>query len=270
MAFVTLLTDFGLKDGNVGVMKGVIWGICPEAQIADISHNISPQNVPEAALILFRSAPYFPPGTVHVIVVDPGVGTERRPIAARIGEWFFVCPDNGVLTMLLERAEEERWPVDIVHLDRPRYWLPKVSHVFHGRDIFAPCGAHLAAGVPLHDLGTPIDDPVRLDLPRPRRDAQGWHGEVIHIDHFGNVTSNIREEHLGEALLKEKERFVVRLAGVEIHGLVNTFGERPPGELVALIGSTGNLLVCEVNGNAAKRLGVKIGDAFDALLPPLR
>jgi S-adenosylmethionine hydrolase len=262
LSFVTLTTDFGLKDGNVGVMKGVIWGIAPQAQIADLSHNISPQNVAEAALILLRSTPYFPPNSIHVVVVDPGVGTERRPIAARLGEQLYVAPDNGVLTMLLERAEAEGQTTQFVHLDKPQYWLTEISHVFHGRDIFAPAGGHLAAGVPLEALGSPINDPLRLALPRPQRTHDGWRGEVIHIDHFGNVSSNIRIEHLGQA-----PRAIVHVCGVEIHGMVKTFGERPSGELVALYGSTGNLIFSVVNGSAARRLGAKVGDPVEVILP---
>ena len=247
-------------------MKGVIWGICPEAQISDLSHMISPQNILEAALILARSATYFPKDSIHVVVVDPGVGTARHPMAARIGDWYYVGPDNGILTMLLERAEHEGWTTEFVHLDKPGYWLPQVSHVFHGRDIFAPCAAHLARGVPLRELGTLIHDPVRLEVPKPERTSTGWRGEVIHIDHFGNAASNIRVEHLDEALDK-KASFTVKICGTEIHGLVNTFGERAPGELIALFGSTGNLIVSVVNGSAASRLGVKVGDTFEALLP---
>jgi S-adenosylmethionine hydrolase len=258
---ITLITDFGLKDGNVGVMKGVIWGIAPQAQIADLSHLISPQNIREAALILLRSAPYFPAGTVHVVVVDPGVGTARRPIAAQVGGQYFVGPDNGVITMWLEQAEAQGMPARFVHLDRPQYWLPEVSHVFHGRDIFAPSAAHLAAGVALETLGTPIDDPVRLALPQPQRLATGWRGELIHIDHFGNLAANIRVEHLrGEKVA------TVRLGGVKIVGMVSTFGERPPGELVALFGSTGNLIVSVVNSSAAQVLKAKVGDEIEVIL----
>jgi S-adenosylmethionine hydrolase len=262
MRLITLMTDFGLKDGNVGVMKGVILGIAPLVQIVDISHLISPQNLPEAALILLRSAPYFPTDTIHVVVVDPGVGTARRPVAARLGRQYFVGPDNGVITLLLEHAERLGWPVEFVHLDRPQYWLPEVSHVFHGRDIFAPAAAHLAAGVPLTELGTPIGDALRLALPRPERTTSGWRGEIIHIDHFGNLASNIRLEHLPD-WQPAPEKWVVRLGGVEIRGLVKTFGERPAGELVALFGSTGNLIVSVVNGNAAQRLAAQLGDAFE-------
>jgi S-adenosylmethionine hydrolase len=262
---ISLMTDFGIKDGNVGVMKGVIWGIAPEARIADLSHMIQPQNVREAALILARSAPYFPDKSVHVVVVDPGVGTVRRPMAARVGKQYYVGPDNGTITMLLEQAERAGQTAEFIQLSDPQYWLPEVSFVFHGRDIFAPSAAHLAIGVPLKSLGPSIDDPVRLELPKPERTSQGWRGEVIHIDHFGNVASNITQSDLGEAAT-QKKGITVRVGGAEIKGLVNTFGEGAVGELVALLGSTGNLIVSVVNGSAAERLPVKVGDPFEALL----
>ncbi len=154
MAIITLMTDFGIKDGNVGVMKGVIWEISPQAQISDLSHMIGAQNVREASLILSRSALFFPKRTVHVVVVDPGVGTARLPMAAKIGDWFYVGPDNGTITLLLDRAEKENWPCKFIQLDQTKYWLPNVSYVFHGRDIFSPVAAHLANGVSLSDLGT--------------------------------------------------------------------------------------------------------------------
>jgi S-adenosylmethionine hydrolase len=265
MSVISLMTDFGIKDGNVGVMKGVIWGIAPEAHIADLSHLITPQNIREAALILSRSAPYFPENSIHVVVVDPGVGTSRRPMAARIGTQYYVGPDNGTITLLLERAEKEGWETEFVHLSKPEYWLPNVSYVFHGRDIFSPAAAHIAIGIPLNDMGTPFDDPVKLELPKPEKTVQGWKGEVIHIDHFGNVASNIRIETLGEAL-KEMDKITVRVSGVEIKGMVNTFGEGAVGELVALMGSTGNLIVSVVNGSAAERLSAKVGDVFEAIV----
>jgi S-adenosylmethionine hydrolase len=255
LSIITLMTDFGVKDGNVGVMKGVIWSIAPNARIADLSHNISPQNVREAALILARSALYFPPGTIHVVVVDPGVGTSRRPLAARLGTHYFVGPDNGILTMFLERAQAAGWLSEFVHTDKPEYWLPEVSHVFHGRDIFSPIAAHLANGVPLASLGSPVNDPVLMPLPKPHRTSSGWLGEVIHIDHFGNISTNIVREQLGKP-----PRLLVHLCGVNIEGMVDTFGERQPGELVALYGSTGNLIVSEVNGSAASRLNAAVGD----------
>ena len=261
MSIITLLTDFGLKDGNVGVMKGVILGLAPDVQIVDISHQISPQHVAEAALILLRSAPYFPDGSIHVVVVDPGVGTARRPIAGRVGNHFFVGPDNGVITLWLERAEQLGLDLQFVHLDKPKYWLPQISHVFHGRDIFAPAGGRLAAGATLSQLGSPIDDVIRLDLPQPKPVGKTWKGEIIHIDHFGNISSNIRQEHLqGQQVVK------VRLCEVDIDGFVRTFGDRPPGELIALFGSTGNLIVSVVNGSAAARLNAKVGNLVEAVI----
>src|SRR5690349_17060176 len=246
MSVITLMTDFGIKDGNVGVMRGVIWGIRPAAQISDLSHVVQAQNIGEAGYVLARAVPYFPKGSIHVVVVDPGVGTQRRPMAAQIGDWFYVGPDNGTITVWLERAEQESRSSEFVELNRPQYWLQNISHVFHGRDIFSPVAAHLANGVPLSELDSPLTDPVRLELPKPEAMNNGWRGEVIHIDHFGNVSTNIRVENLGDAMT-EKEKIIVRLNGIEINGMVNTFGERPVGELVALIGSTGYLGMAVVN-----------------------
>ena len=265
MPVISLTTDFGIKDGNVGVMKGVIWSIAPSVQISDLSHIIQPQNIHEGALILARSVPYFPENTIHLAVVDPGVGTSRRPMAARIGSQYYVGPDNGLITLLLEKAQAAGWLTEFVDLNNPQYWLPEVSFVFHGRDIFSPVAAHLSIGVDLKSLGTPFDTPVRLEFPKPKKTERGWRGEVIHIDHFGNVSSNIRAEQLEEAL-KEKSKITVRVGEVEIKGLVNTFGERPAGELIALMGSTGNLIVSVVNGSTARRLNIQIGDPVEATI----
>lgn len=255
LKIITLLTDFGLKDGNVGVMKGVIWGINPQVQIADISHNIRPQNIPEASLILRRSAIYFPEGTIHTVVVDPGVGTDRRPIAAHLGPYYFVGPDNGVITMLYEEALTRHWEVSFVHTDISGYWLPEISHVFHGRDIFAPIAAHLSHGVSIEKLGSSISDFVLLDLPSPERSEHQIKGVVIHIDHFGNLSTNIREEHLNH-----RHPLKIFIRGHVIDGMLNTFGERPAGELISLFGSTGNLIISIVNGSAEKYLGAEVGD----------
>lgn len=256
MNIITLLTDFGLKDGNVGVMKGVIWGINSQAKIADISHNISPQNIREASLILLRSAVYFPHGTIHMVVVDPGVGTERRPIAAQVGPYYFVGPDNGVITMLFEEANKKGWEVRFVHTDDPNYWLAEISNVFHGRDIFAPVAAYLSRGVPLEKMGSPINDYSLINLQKPVRLERIIRGEVIHIDHFGNLSTNIREEHIDY-----RQKFNVSIGEHVIDGIVKTFGERELGELIALYGSTGNLILSVVNGNAAEYLGADVGDA---------
>lgn len=249
------MTDFGLKDGYVGVMKGVIWGIAPEVQIADITHQIGPQNVLEGALAYSRVAEYFPAGTIHVGVVDPGVGTRRRPIAARLGDQFFVGPDNGLLTLLLEKARSRQEKVEIVHLDRSEYWLPEISNVFHGRDIFAPSAAHLANGKALTDLGTPIDDPVLLKVPQPERTPEGWRGQVIIVDYFGNLSSNLTRQHLADL-----GDVIVEIAGHRVHGLINTFGDAQPGELVALFGEAGDLSICVVNGSAADQLQAGVGE----------
>lgn len=263
MSIVTLTTDFGLKDGNVGVMKGIIWNLAPRAHIADLSHQISPQNIAEAALILSRSTPYFPQDSVHIVVVDPGVGTTRRPIAGRIGEQLFVGPDNGFLTPLLENAEQQNLYTEFIHLNRPQFWLPDVSHVFHGRDIFAPVGGHLASGTPLLALGSKITDLVRLPMPRPQQLPDGFQGEIIHIDHFGNLSTNLRQTDLAG-----HTRLSIQLRGVEIPGLYQTFGELPAGSLMALIGSTGSLIISVVNGNAAQALGAQLGDPLKVILLP--
>lgn len=261
MSIITLTTDFGIKDGNVGAIKGVIWNIAPQAQIADLSHLITPQNIPEAALIVARAAPYFPADTIHVAVVDPGVGTQRRPIAARLGNQFVVGPDNGVFTMLLENTEKNSQPVQWVHLDQHQFWLENISNVFHGRDIFAPVAGHLASGIPLEKLGSPISDPVRLNFNQPMRTVYGWRGEIIHIDHFGNIHTNIRTEHLQDAKVA-----TIRVCGVNIQGMVRTFGERSSGELIGLFGSNGNLIVSVVNGNAARRLNARLEDPVEIFL----
>ena len=258
MKIVSLLTDFGLRDGYVGVMKGVIWHIAPEVQIADISHNISPQNIMEGAIAWGRTVPYFPDGAVHVGVIDPGVGTQRRPIAARIGSQYFVMPDNGLISWVLEEAEATDQTVTFVQLDNPKYWLAEISSVFHGRDIFSPVGAHLANGVSLEDLGDPIDDPVRLHIASPQRSPTSVSGEVISIDYFGNLASNIKRSDLVEL-----GAITVHICGEEIDGLVRTFGERPPGELIALYGTRDDLLVSVVNGNAAQRLNAKVGQKIE-------
>ena len=261
LKLITLLTDFGLQDGYPGIMKGVIWGIAPDAQIADLTHSIHPQDILEGALALGRAAPYFPPGTIHVGVVDPGVGTQRRAMAARIGGCFFVGPDNGLCTALLEQGE----PLQAIQLDQPRFWLPEVSSSFHGRDIFAPVAAHLANGVPLGDLGSPLAEVVRLTIPQPtplpgteRRDRHGWRGQVIHVDAFGNLATNFTRKHVPDAPV-----ICLRIAGQVICGLSHAFGEGRPGELVAILDSSGQVSLCEVNGSAAWRLKAAAGEPVE-------
>ena len=265
MSFLTLTTDFGLEDGYVGAMKGVIWEIFPEARIADISHSIPPQNLAAAGIVLLQAAPYFPEGTVHVVVVDPGVGTARRPIAARIGRHFFVAPDNGVLTPLYEDAEARGALVEVVHLNRETFYRHPVSGTFHGRDIFAPCAAHLARGIPLNELGETISDFHRIPFPKPIRDGNRIRGKILAIDHFGNLATNIRPEDV-QAWLDSPERFRLRGDGFEICGLNRTFGERAAGEAVMIWNSMRLLEIAVVNGSAAERFHARVGDGVTLTL----
>jgi S-adenosyl-L-methionine hydrolase (adenosine-forming) len=261
MSVVTLTTDFGEKDGFTGVLKGVIWKINPEIQIADITHAIAPQNVFEGAMALFRAAPFFPVGTVHVAVVDPGVGTKRRPMAAKVGDHFFVGPDNGLFTPVYEDAERFHLPMEFVQLDNPEYWLEAVSHTFHGRDIFAPVAAHLASGVSLDFVGTPIFDPVRIKLPKPERTSQGWDAHITVADIFGNLTTDLPAEQL-----EGRTDVVLNLCGRDVSGIVESYGWKKPGDLVALVDSEGFIEIAVVNGSAAQVLGAKVCDPVKVIL----
>jgi len=252
---ITMTTDFGLSDGYVGAMKGVILGIVPGATIIDITHDIHPHGISDAAFVIATAAPYFPAGTVHMIVVDPGVGSERRAIAARVGEMFFVAPDNGVLTHILRPFSGESPQAEIVHLTRREYWLSQVSNTFHGRDVFAPVAAHLAAGVPLSDLGEPIDDPILLDLPQPRKRGDGiLEGHVIYVDRFGNLITNIPGMWLDNST-----QWQIEVAGRTIDRLCTTYADAPRGHLLALIGSAGMLELSVREGSAALTLGTGEG-----------
>lgn len=261
MTVITLLTDFGTRDGYPGVMKGVIWKIAPAVQIADISHSIKPQNIYHGALALARTVPFFPAGTIHVAVIDPGVGTFRRAIGLRLGDQYFIGPDNGLFTLVLEHAEANRAEVQVVHLDQSQYWLPEVSRVFHGRDVFAPSAAYLAIGIPLEKIGSPISDPIRIPIPQPKPlPSGGLHGQIIEIDNFGNLSTNIEISHI--APMGEVS---ILVAGHRIDRLASTFGERPAGTLIALYGTSHDLMISIVNGNAAATLGVSEGDDVKVL-----
>lgn len=261
MSFLTLTTDFGTKDGFVGTMKGVIWKICPQVQIADISHEISPQNVLEGAIALWRAYPFFPEGTIHVAVVDPGVGTSRRAIAGKLGPNYFVAPDNGLLTPMIEDAEAKGWPVEFVDCSNPKYWLPNVSHTFHGRDIFSPVGAWLATGLDLNELGPVITDVMRTPLPKPQKTANGWKASIMVVDVFGNCTTN-----LPAAEVEGIQDIEFTLQGKTVSGLVTSYGHRKPGELVALVDSEAFIEIAVVNGSAARTLGVKVGDEVEIVV----
>jgi len=259
LPIITLTTDFGYKDGFVGTMKGVIWGICPEARIADISHEITPQNVTEGAITLWRAAPFFPAGTVHIAVVDPGVGTSRRALAARIGDQYFVGPDNGLFTPIIEDVQRAGVKATFVTLDKPEFWLQQVSRTFHGRDIFAPAGAHLARGVKLEAMGTPINDPVLTPLAKPEKIASGYRAQISVVDTFGNLTTNLPWPDVAgrKLLISIKDRV--------IHGLSTSYGHYQPGDLIALVDSENFIEIAVVNGSAAKALDARAGDMVEVL-----
>ena len=254
MVIISLLTDFGLIDGYPGIMKGVIYSIAPSVRIADVSHLISPQNVREGAIALSRSYRYFPAGSIHVAVVDPGVGTYRRPLAMQLGDHYFVGPDNGLFSLVIQEAKEKQLPCQMIVASNQKYWLPKPSNVFHGRDIFAPVAAHLSNGVGLEQLGDPVDDPILLPFPRPVITTHSIQGEGVAVDHLGNLSTNILDTDFPLS-----QSCAVEIAGQTIHGLVKTFGDRPAGELVALIGTDHDLSISIVNGNAQAELSVDVG-----------
>ena len=263
---ITLTTDFGLGDGVVGTLKGVILGINPDVTLVDITHGIAAQNIEQGAFLFAESAGYFPADTVHLVIVDPGVGSTRRPIALQVGQTFFVAPDNGVLTLAIAHFQsvlrDDR--VRAVHLNQPQYWLPRVSNTFHGRDLFAPVAAHLSLGVPLGALGEPIDDWVRLPAcATPFRAGDQLAGRVLHIDRFGNLITNIDAEMLSAM---DRTRINVRIAGRQVHGLVGTYADGASGQIVALIGSGGRLEVALRDGSAAAALGVRMGDEVSVTL----
>ncbi len=257
---LTLTTDFGSQDGFAGILKGVVWSICPEAQIADISHAIPPQDILAGALMLGGAYSFFPAGTIHLAVVDPGVGTSRRPIAARLGEHFFVGPDNGLFTPMILRVKKLGGACEIVHLTNPRYFQAKVSRTFHGRDVFAPVAAYLANGVPLSELGGAINDPLCISLPQAKKIPGGWKAHVTGVDTFGNCTTD-----LPAGAVKDRNKVTFRLRGHEVRGLVDSYGQRCPGEFVALVNSSDFVELAVVNGSAANLTGAQAGEVVEVV-----
>lgn len=258
---ITLTTDFGLADSYVGIMKGVILGVTRQATIIDITHEISPQNIHQAAYIVQTFGDYFPAGTVHVVVVDPGVGSSRRRVILATPAATYLAPDNGVLTYVWRDALN-RWGAErcaVYELTESRYWLPNVSNTFHGRDVFAPVAAHLAQGVEPARFGERCEAVLEAALEQPTRGRQGeLVGRVIHLDNFGNCITNITPAHLREAGFGEQIR--LQLVGQRIDGLYRTYADVANGTLVALIGSSDRLEVAVRNGSAAQTLGAGIGD----------
>jgi S-adenosylmethionine hydrolase len=258
---VTLTTDFGMEDGNVGVMKGVILSINPQAAIIDLSHDIPPQDIQDAAYVLRRAYEFFPQGTIHVVVVDPGVGTDRRPVAVSTSRALFVAPDNGVLTYVLDQVRQTADQPRAVHLTNPAYWLPEISHVFHGRDIFAPVAAHLSLGVPMDDLGPPIDDLLVLPPPHLVRQPGKLVGQVMHVDHYGNLLTNIA----GSDLLSLGQGITTKVGDALINGLCTAFGHGHNGQLIAYTDSSAHLAIAVVNGSAQARLHTQPGERIEVV-----
>jgi len=265
-SIVTITTDFGTQDGYVPAMKGAMLSIAPSARLVDVSHEIHPQDVMEAAFVLKTTQPYFPEGTVHLVVVDPGVGTDRRAVALRHGGHLYVGPDNGVFPLVLEGET----PDAVVELDDPSAWRSDApSTTFHGRDIFAPAAAHLAAGRSLDAVGTPIDRLESLHWARPTTaygTVQGW---VVHVDHFGNCITNIRRSTLADALNRGESPAPDTLPSLTAYAgntvlehVRSTYGEVAEEEPLLLFGSSGLLEVSVNGGNAAERLDIRKGDSI--------
>src|SRR5262245_33921608 len=244
---IALLTDFGVRDHYAGTMKGVILGICPDVTLVDISHELPPHDVLAAALELAATYRYFPAGTIFLVVVDPGVGSSRRAIAADAGDYRFVAPDNGVLSAVLE----EHPPRRVVELSERRYARPTVSRTFEGRDRFAPAAAWLAKGVDVTALGRTAGVLQRLDIPKPVVDAGGIVGQVLQVDRFGNLITNIDRRTFERLAPQALE---VRVGGHQISKVVSTYADAGNGEICALFGSTDHLEIAANGASAADLL----------------
>jgi S-adenosylmethionine hydrolase len=253
-SIITLLTDFGTADVFVGIMKGVILGIAPQVHLVDLTHEVPPQAVAVAAFFLESAWREFPPGTIHLVVVDPGVGSSRRALAAEGPRGRFVAPDNGVLTPLFEAGEA----MALHALARSEFFRQPVSRTFHGRDIFAPVAGHLANGVSLAALGPPVTDPVRLALPRAKPLPEGGMvGQVLHVDRFGNLITNLPEPLFAAGVGVP----VVAVGGRRIEGLADSYAAVAPGRPGAIVGNAGTLEIFLPGGSAAAALGVWSGAA---------
>ncbi len=249
---ITLTTDFGLRDPFVGIMKGVILGICREARLVDLTHEVAPHDVLEGALALDSAWRFFPAGSIHLAVIDPGVGSRRRGLGLQAGGHYFVGPDNGLFTFALLAGG---WSA--VAIEASAYRLSEVSQTFHGRDVFAPVAAHLAAGVPFRHLGPAITDPVQLALPGSRRQGDEVVGEVIGDDRFGNLLTSVTADRVSE--LADHGPIEVELAGRGLGAVARSYEEGPPGAPTAIIGSSGRLEIFVRNGSARATLGVGPG-----------
>ncbi len=250
---ITLTTDFGASSPYVAAMKGVILSIDPAARIVDVSHAVPPQNIRAGAIVLGDTCPWFPADTIHVAVVDPGVGSDRRIVYAQIGEQHYLAPDNGLLSRLALAAQ----PSTIVSVAEPEFWLPKVSTTFHGRDILAPVAARLSLGLDPRRLGPVLADIERLDWTEARVTANKIEGTVQSIDSFGNLITDIGEPALSG--VPRGDQTTIHCDDHETQGIFSAYADQPEMTLIALVGSSGKLELAIVGDSAALMLGVKVG-----------
>ena len=256
---LTLTTDFGLCDHFVGTMKGVILSICPQAQIVDISHGVTPFEITEGAYLIAQTYRYFPKKTVHVVVVDPGVGTSRRPILVEAAGQYFVGPDNGVLAMVYAQEKSK-----VRLISNEKYFLQPVSQTFHGRDIFAPVGAHLAARVPASRMGKLVEDYLRPEFARPQRAGKRtWNGTILKIDRFGNIVTNFHVRDFGDL---EQRNFSLSIGPVTVAVLARNYAQCGPGELFVILGSSGYYEVSLSQGSAVKQIRCEMGAAAELMV----
>ena len=249
---ITFTTDFGLSDHFVGVMKGVVAGIAPTARVVDITHDIAPHNVTEAAFVIAETWPYFPKRTVHLVVVDPGVGSARRPILAEADGHFFIAPDNGVLSMVFDAA-----PHQVRVISNPKFMRRVISRTFHGRDVFAPAAAHLAKGAQPAAFGKPIQDFVRIWIAEPSpKGPDACRGVVLKVDRFGNLITNFAA---GDFIGINTRRFEIRAGTQRIHRLALTYAEADVGDVFVIVGSSGYLEIAANQTSAANLLGLSAG-----------
>lgn len=261
---ITLLTDFGTSDVFVGSMKGAILGINPLAHIVDLAHEIPAHSIQVAAYLLHSAARYFPPGTIHVAVVDPGVGSARRPVLGFAMEQYFIAPDNGILSGILA-AEMD---VEIRELTNTQYFLGSIGSTFHGRDVFAPAAAWLSRGEPIESFGHVIEDLVRFEVPRARQENGMLIGEVQHIDRFGNLITNIsREDLVSFAGPDYLSSIHVHIKQAHLHGLQRFYADAPSGKLAGLVNSDSWLEIFTKQGRAADLVKARIGERVEVRLP---
>ena len=252
---ITLTTDYGTNDHLVGSMKGVILGINSEVQIVDITHAVAPHDILDAALIVNDASRYFPSRTIHVVVVDPGVGTERRPLLVTAGSQYYIAPDNGVLSLIYEREKDA---LTVRHITAEHYFLQPMSRTFHGRDVFAPVAAWFCKAWQSASFGEEVEDYVRLAVPKPKADGKVTKGVVLRVDSFGNLLTNLTPDEI-PALITNDAKVKIKIGNKEINHLSQTFADGAAAEPIALIGSNGALEISVNKGHAAKALGVNRG-----------